>query len=40
MNNLKGEKKKFVILLILLIASIALVLIVRGAFGQNFVPTA
>lgn len=31
------ERKKFIILLILLCASIALVLYVRSSFGQDFV---
>ena len=31
------ERKKFVILLVLLIASIALVVFVRSNFGQDFV---
>lgn len=31
------ERRKFVILLVLLIASVALVLFVRSSFGQDFV---
>lgn len=31
-----SERRKFVILLILLLASIALVLFVRSSFGQGF----
>lgn len=34
---MRSERRKFVILLILLAASVALMLYVRGLFGQDFV---